>query len=128
MLKLPLRPKAKRNDLGFNEYPWASCAPFVENSAGRLIHRPREVTTFKIYRAPHIAVTNWCGNTHVGMNKFTFLEQPPYGKLLCERCEIAATFAGLPSADALSGRHVHIGKIIAVQTCCKELIAARREA
>ena len=27
-------------------------------------------------------------------------------------------FAGLPSAYELAGRHVHIGKIKAVQTCC----------
>lgn len=29
-----------------------------------------------------------------------------------------ADLAGMPSAHELAGRHVHLGKIKAVQTCC----------
>ena len=47
-----------------------------------------------------------------------FLSAPPADKLLCEACERNAVLAGLPSAYELAGRHVHLGKIKAVQTCC----------
>ena len=39
-------------------------------------------------------------------------------KLLCAACERNAVLAGLPSAYELAGRHVHLGKLKAVQTCC----------
>lgn len=52
------------------------------------------------------------------MIDLTFLAAPPDDKLLCEACERNAVLAGLPSADELAGRHVHLGKIKAVQTCC----------
>lgn len=120
MIKLALRKAVYRDDPRFPAFPWASCAPFVENSRGKLIHRPREVTTFKIFREPHTSVHHWCGSTHIGTNKFTFLEAPPEGKFLCERCEDLAVAAGLPSADELAGRHVHTGKVIVIQTCCVE--------
>ena len=54
----------------------------------------------------------------MGKRNLTFLAAPPADKLLCEACERSAVLAGLPSADELAGRHVHIGKIKAVQTCC----------
>lgn len=122
MIKLTLRKPKHRHDPKFPAFPWASCAPFVENSNGKLIHRPKTVVSFKIHKEPHTAIDNWCGNVHVGTNKFTFLETPPEGKLLCERCEYTAVKAGLPSADELAGRHVHTGKLIAIQTCCTDKV------
>jgi len=99
---------------------WTKCAPFVENSRGVLIHRPRTVMTYKISARwkSHIGIGYWCGSSVAGSKNFTFLSAPPEGSLLCEKCEIAAIAAGLPSADELAQRHVHRGKIKAIQTCC----------
>ena len=97
---------------------WKACLPFLENTRAVLIHRPRSVQTINIHSEPHIAVQNWCGTGFAGRKKLTFLSAPPEGKLLCQRCERNAVRAGQPSADALAGRHVHQGKLVAVQTCC----------
>jgi len=118
MLKLPLKPsRYKREDYAF---PWASCTPFVDNKLAQLIHRPMRVSTYKIHTTPHISISNWCGNTFSGDNKFTFMDTLPMnGKLLCARCEANAVAAGLLSADEIAGHHVHQGKLIVVKTCCK---------
>lgn len=106
--------------------PWTACEPFVENTKATLIHRVRHVTTHKIgdrWKA-HIAVTMWCGNGSTGTKKFTFLAEPPQGRILCARCEDAAVGFGHPSAESIAGRHVHTGGVIAVARCC-DLEAAR---
>lgn len=54
----------------------------------------------------------------MGKRNLTFLAAPPDDKLLCEACERSAVLAGPTSAYELAGRHVHLGKIKAVQTCC----------
>jgi hypothetical protein len=117
-LKLPLeRPKQVHD----REFPWSACAPFVENSRGVLIHRPRNGSTYNIHRTgPHIGIGFWCG-MHVASSRniFTFLAAPPEGRILCERCEANAVASGLPSADELAGRHVHKGRTVAVVTCCE---------
>ena len=118
MVKLALQ-QPKRHPLHRNKIlPWASCAPFVENSRGVLIHRPRSAQTITIHKEPHMAVHYWCGNGVAGKRNLTFLVAPPDDQLLCEACERNAVLAGLPSAYELAGRHVHLGKIKAVQTCC----------
>ena len=108
--------KDRRHGVAF----WKSCPPFVENSRGVLIHRPREVTVYD--NGPrwgkHIAVHYHCGGGSNGGKNFTFLSDPPVGKLLCAVCEARAVMAELPSADSLCGRHVHIGRVIAQQSCC----------
>ena len=110
------RPKKVRN----GQFPWASCAPFVENSRGTLIHRPRSGSTYNLHRTgPHVGISFWCGMGVASDGKnLTFLDAPPEGRILCERCEAAAVANGLPSADELSGRHVHKGRTVAVATCC----------
>jgi len=113
------KPKETRPEV--RGMPWSSCKPFVENSKAVLIHRPRMVTMHRIrekYR-PHIAVAMWCGNTHAGTKKFTFLDAPPKGRIVCARCEEKAVDAGLPSSSQLAGEHVHIGGVIAVAHCCQ---------
>lgn len=115
-MKLPLQ-KSKDQRAGIH---WSSCSPFIENSKAVLIHRPRYVVTHKIsakYKA-HIAIGYWCGNHCSGTKKFTFLDAPPDSKVVCARCEAKAIEAGLPSASDLVGRHVHVGGVAAVQTCC----------
>lgn len=102
-----------------NEFPWSACAPFVENSRGTLIHRPRNGATYNIHRLPHVSVHFWCGmGTSSDGKNLTFLAAPPEDKILCARCEAIAVANGLPSANELAGRHVHVGRTVAVMTCC----------
>ena len=115
-MKLPLTKDKKSGAV----VHWTEASPFVENSRAVLIHRPRHVGTYKIgdkWKA-HIAMKCWCGTSFSGSKKFTFLNAPPEGKLLCARCEEIATSFGQPSAAALVGHHVHIGKVEAVRLCC----------
>jgi len=118
-MKLSLQ--KKKNDWR-NGMQWSSCSPFVENSSASLIHRPMHVATYKIGARwkSHIGITFWCGNTSTGTKKFTFLDAPPDGKLLCARCEKNAIAAGIKSSEELTGRHVHIGGVVAVRLCCTE--------
>ena len=116
MLKLPLeiRPFDRNNGI-----TWKSCLPFVKNSRGTLIHRPRSGATYNLHANPHNVVTFWCGMiVSSGGKNLTFLSTPPDDKILCERCEAAAVKAGMLSADELAGRHVHKGRTVAVVTCC----------
>ena len=120
MLKLALQQR-KRHPLHREKiFPWSSCAPFVENSRGVLIHRPRSAQTITIHREPHKAIHYWCGNGVAGKRNLSFLAAPPEDKLLCARCEAQAVKAGLPSAAELTGRHVHLGKVVAVRVCCDQ--------
>lgn len=105
--------------------PWTACEPFVENTRATLIHRVRHVTTHKIgdrWKA-HLAVHAWCGTSFTGTKKFTFLSEPPAGKLVCARCEEMATKRNMETSDAIAGRHVHLGRTIAVATCCADVAA-----
>jgi hypothetical protein len=101
-------------------YSWETCLPFVENKRGTLIHRPVTVERYKHLRTPYLAVHYWCGNGANGHGIFTFLASPPNEKLVCEKCEVAAVLAGLPSADRICGRHVHKGHTKPIQTCCQD--------
>ncbi len=125
MLKLQ-----KEKSLRANAVPWVSCRPFVENSKGVLVHRPRMVTTHKIGPkfAAHLGVHMWCGNCASGGKKFTFLDAPSQGRIVCARCEDLAVAAGLPSSSELAGRHVHTGGVVAVSRCCREAEEKWREA
>lgn len=114
MMKLPLKPAKKSPVHRDKLLVWTGSAPFVENSRGVLIHRPCSVTTVSIHREPHIAIKYWCGNGVAGKRNLTFLDEPPVGKFLCVHCEANAIKAGLPSADAISGRHVQTGLVKAV--------------
>lgn len=116
MTKYPLEIKENSDRRVF---PWSSCATFVENSRGVLIHRPRSGNTYNIHRAPHVAVSFWCGASVSSDGKnFTFHATPPAGKIVCARCEAAAVANGMPSADDLAEHHVHVGRTVAVVTCC----------
>jgi len=119
-MKLPLQKDKTLPRFAPGALPWVSCQPFVENSRAILIHRPRMVTTHKIGPRwkSHIAITQWCGNSSTGTKKFTFLDAPPDGKLLCARCEEKAVAAGQQPASAIAGKHVHLGGLVAVQLCC----------
>jgi len=112
-VKLPLR-KMKHG------ISWVATKPFLDNRLAILIHRPRSVSIHKIgdrWKA-HISVECFCGTVFSGTKKFTFLDVPPEDRLLCVRCEDKAVKKGMPSADYLSGRHVHVGTVKAIKMCC----------
>lgn len=116
-MKLLIQPRPR--SLGIES--WTECEPFVENTRAVLIHRVRHVELHKIGDKwpAHLAVHAWCGNGYTGMKKFTFLDDLPAGRLLCQRCEVTATANDQPSAEQLVGRHVHLGKVVAQQVCCQ---------
>lgn len=117
-MKLPIKTALKSLAVSH----WTEVEPFLENSRAVLIHRPRYVAEHRISERwqPHLSVTAWCGNTFSGRKQFTFLDAPPEGRLLCERCEVAAFAKGQPTAESIVGHHVHFGKVVAVQTCCAQ--------
>ena len=118
-LKLPLERGDSRRAVVF----WKSSLPFVENSRGVLIHRPRYVHMYDLGNrwGRHLAVHYWCGNATSGTKHITFLSEPPENKLLCAVCDARAVLAELPSASSICGRHVHVGRVVAHQTCCPDL-------
>ena len=99
---------------------WTEVEPFVENARAVLIHRPRYVDVHQISEkyAPHLAVETWCGTGYTGTKKFTFLDRIPDGRLLCQRCEVNAFAHDQPTAESIMGHHVHLGHVVAQQTCC----------
>jgi len=103
---------------------WTHSLPFVQNTRGVLIHRPRYVQIFNFHKSAHMAVGHLCGSGTTGpiteKSHIKFLPTPPDGSIMCERCESFAVTFGMPSASELAGKHVHVGKLKAVITCCKE--------
>lgn len=114
-MKLPL---AKQKKPGRAVAQWTACYPYVKNELGVLIHRPKTVAIYNLHKHPHLSVHYWCGNAAAGESKFTFLEEVPDGILICARCEAIAVLNKLPSTHEICGKHIHEGKVVAVQTCC----------
>lgn len=102
---------------------WDRSKPFVVNPRGLLIHRVASVAS--VYHGngslSHVSVHYWCGNM-CNIDKEiiheTLHDDPPKTRLLCEFCELKAASAKQKSADKLTGRHVHRGRLRAFQTCC----------
>lgn len=117
---MPMIQLEKPKQISAKQAPWKACLPFVDNSRATLIHRPRTGSTYNIHKHPHIGVVFWCGMSVTASDgHLAFLEVPPDGKILCEKCEENAVKNGLPTADELAGKHVHKGRTVAVATCCK---------
>jgi len=116
-MKLPLQ-LYKPAKYGQRPIIWTACQPFVMNDRAVLIHRPRTVALFKSLKTPHLAIGHWCGNTQTGTKKFTFLDAPPDGRIVCARCEAAAVASGLPASSEIAGKHVCIGGVVAAAHCC----------
>ena len=101
---------------------WNDCEPFVENKQGILLHRPRSVSLYNTLWGAHIAVHYYCGASVTdSKGKLTFLTVPDDSAILCEACEARAVMAELPSAYSIAGKHIHIGKLKAVISCCQHL-------
>lgn len=115
-MKLPIRHKPRSLAVSH----WSEVEPFIMNDRAVLVHRPRYVAEHQVSSryAPHLSIETWCGSTFSGRRQFTFLESVPDDRLLCQRCEVAAFSKGQPTAESLVGRHVHLGKLVAAQTCC----------
>lgn len=106
---------------------WTKTLPFLENSRAVLIHRPRFIDTIRRRRYQNgpfeeewLAIENWCGNNFTGKDKFTFHASPPSGGIVCQRCEEAAVRSGEKTSAELAGKHVHVGTVMAVRTCCPQ--------
>ena len=106
---------------------WRTCRPFVENARGVLIHRPRSVTTYHVHRNAHTAIAYWCGATAQVTRFVSFIDEPPVDALLCTACETRAVNIGLPPASELVGRHVHLGRVVGIRTCCKPAEGGKHE-
>ncbi|HEX4843176.1 MAG TPA: hypothetical protein VFV57_05855 [Limnobacter sp.] len=122
MTKFPLQ-KSDRATLQLKKSPihWQSALPFVENTRGLLIHRPRSVMTMTHFGYAYLAVHHYCGNAVCGGKNLTFLSEPPRQAVLCEACETNAVLAGLPAASDIVGRHVHTGRLKVFKNCgCRD--------
>lgn len=108
-------------DSRFTQTVYKEAAPFFENPRGVLIHRVKAVFQLQATYsdAPWWIVQYWCENSGRGDANDTGLVFDPGVKLVCQRCEALAVAAGEPTSSKLAGRHVHTGKLRAVQTCCQ---------
>lgn len=111
---------------------WDYSEPFFVNKRGCLTHRVRGISTISHqdsggnpspgFREPHhYSVLFWCG----GRANFTepsedLVATPPVERLLCDRCEAVAQAAGQKTSDELAGRHVHVGRMKPIRTCCQD--------
>lgn len=121
-MQLPLKRRAKKHytPAGYSEIQWIKSAPFVVNSRAVLVHRIRSATShLRNNNLSHHSFALWCANVFSGETCHV-THDIPINLLLCARCEAAAVKAGMPSADSLLGRHVHLGCERAVQVCCEE--------
>lgn len=115
-MKIPLQ--IRKPFYGYSGH-WDESEPFVLNDRGLLIHRPRSVTKHHLTgHDPHIGITYWCGNSATGNDNLHFIDAPPEGMLVCAICEERAKMFGEKSSDELAGKHIHKGRVKAVQTCC----------
>lgn len=124
MQKIPLR-LARSNPMDAGKrMNLRSLPPFAINKRGVLVHRPASACVYNIHGYPHIGVDFLCGMTVCDNRKkakLTFTDALEESALLCERCEFTAARMMLPSAERITGHHVHRGKVIGVKTCCAQL-------
>lgn len=113
----PIHPYVRR----FGHIQWKKSPPFFVNPRGILIHRVRSLTTH-LHRGgdSHEHVDYYCGSGANTRGAEGFTSNPPKARLLCERCEEKAIEAGQQTADELTGRHVHVGRLRAFRTCCRD--------
>lgn len=120
-MKVMLETKHIANDDRYLYLNWRSCLPFLLNTRGYLIHRPRAIATVSksaISKYPYLISSMWCGLTLCGGETWTFLEMPPENGIVFSRCEALALLNGFTSSSSLAGKHIHIGGVKAVATCC----------
>jgi len=85
-----------------------------------LIHRVRSIHQHHDGNGnkQHRSADLWCGNSGFpDRDTNVMTDDPPAGRLLCESCERNAVNQGEPTTEKLCGRHVHTGRLVAIQTC-----------
>lgn len=121
VLRLPLQhPRSTKGQI----LNWKNSAPFVINSRGMLVHRPRTVQVYECIPPSHIAIHFYCGMTTTGRRELTFTDALPDDAIVCHRCEMIAVEKNhLPTSSFIVGRHVHVGGVRAYTICCKESLS-----
>lgn len=120
MKQVPLKIEPWESHSALDRIDWTKCAPFNVNPRGYLVHRVKCGRSYFWYgEYSHDAVTHWCGNATTS-NGISLTDKPPENRLLCARCERLAVAAGLPSADELAGKHIHLGAIKVHRECCRD--------
>ena len=98
-----------------------ACKPFVKNTRGILIHRPRSACLqYLEYKGAWVTVRNHCGMSINGDKNLDFIDAPEDGDIVCQRCEDIAVERGHPTSSALAGKHVCTGGLRAYRNCCGE--------
>ena len=104
--------------------------PFVINSRGLLVHRPKSLGLHCVHEdfggSRHEHCEYWCGNSSNDTGNLTYLNDVESHLVLCTKCEASAVAAGRRRAEEIVGRHVHIGGIRAVAHCCDHSYEVRK--
>lgn len=124
MAKIKLRreklPDGFYRTAGESVVQWKSALPFFFNRRGLLVHRVRSALTFTRDGNPrHSSIRYLCSNSGC-LDNGELLAEPPIDRLLCAVCEAHAIAHGMPSAEQLTGRHCHVGKLRAERVCCRD--------
>lgn len=105
---------------------WEAGPAFFIAGHGVMLHRVRSVSDHKrCGKTTHTSCSLWCGGNGFPVRNDnrkagTLYTDPPEGRLLCERCEAHAVAAGEKPADEIAGRHIHTGRMVPKQTCCRK--------
>ncbi len=115
---VPLRVKHENDSRGTCTVKQRTRGPaFFIAETGYLIHRTSRAGDILYSGKPHHEYAHAvCG---MQTTSPVFHSDPPRDRLLCERCELLAKLQQLPSAERITGRHVHVGRIFVKQTCCQ---------
>lgn len=98
-----------------------SSLPFAVNPRGVLVHRVRGFGVFfsKDGNYSHHTAHYHCNNFAHGVK---LVAVPDESAIVCQACESRCHYLGLPSADEIAGRHVHVGRKVAIANCHPEVI------
>jgi hypothetical protein len=109
-------PKGSRPDIQAK-----TSLPFAVNSRGVLVHRVRSLG---VYLADDGAYSHHSAHCYCGAfaGGVSLVAAPDPDAIVCQVCESRCHYLGLPSAEELVGRHVHVGRKIAIANCCPGVI------
>lgn len=95
--------------------------PFAVNSRGVLVHRVRSLGIFLSIDGAysHHSAHYHCNAFASGVS---LVAEPDQAAIVCHVCEARCKYLGLPSAEELVGRHVHVGRKVAIANCCSGVV------
>ena len=113
-----LRPFSK----GLADVYAAEALPFAVNPRGVLVHRVKSVGVYHSDNGSysHHSVHYHCNSFASGVS---LAAEPDEKAIVCQVCENRCHYLGLPSAAELVGRHVHVGRKVAIANCCPDVKA-----